>query len=394
MSSPGGVMVSDDKAGITNVLFDKGVLVDLDIGRWTPNTKLTQDDIRMTSIDEDAYRLGHKKLLNKKALDPVSEVERKARAALKAKSSTFPLSGARFVSKAALPAVVSKLEGLKTEYEARVEEFLAKYEDFKKEQLDQLDAQLVEISQEDLNKLPSATTLAVREAKEKELVAWVERKKQENRQLYPDLATLKQKFRFQWRVFKISPVEGVGKVGNLHPSAPSEALKKEMQEWVKEATTAMHKALGDAALHAKTTLESSGKLTGKNLNPLFQAFESFNALEFTGESGISATISKLKEDFAELDSNNEIDMKETVKEIEKNKTAFNQILSTLAELAEDDKAEAAGVAALTKSKSFSRALDLSDLQDIDLDQKSPWIGPKGEWLDKEGKPCDPQAQGS
>lgn len=345
---------------VTDAVFSKGTLMDLDIGRWTGRRKLVANDVLLEddSISESVIKLGHKKLMPKDALGKLIGLEANARVSLAAKSMQFPLSGARFVYYPALPMILAKLKVLKTEWEAALEELIKEYPKLKHEQLELFDAQNLKRMKQELAKTNS---LLLKE-KEKSLQAWFEAQRAENEALYPDPATLRSKFRFEWRTYKISAMEGTSAMSTIAEDemvAAQQAIKGDMQKWVKDAAKEMHLVLGQAAAHATKMMKEQGKLNAKNLKPLFEAFESFQAVDFTGASDFQAVVDKVKKEFAKKKADGSYDFGDTAEGINSTETAkeaFSALLTGMAELATEEVAEKAGLKAVSVGE-FSRVLD-------------------------------------
>src|SRR3954470_15466609 len=121
--------MSEEEVELTDILFDKGTLMDLYIGRWAALKKLQPKDMLLETslIDRDAYYLGHKKLLPKKATETLVQLEGKARTALADKSIEFPVGGGRFVYYKALPELLKTLKTLKEKWDVEVLQLVQEY---------------------------------------------------------------------------------------------------------------------------------------------------------------------------------------------------------------------------------------------------------------------------
>jgi hypothetical protein len=153
-----------------------------------------------------------------------------------------------------------------------------------------------------------------KKVRQPELKDWLEQQKLQHRKLYPGIEELPNMFHFSWRMFKVSAMEGLEEMNTLQQDellAARNALKADLQNWVKTATADMHKALGDAAAQAKNLLEKQGKLNPKNLRPLFEAFETFNAIDFTGSSDWRKQVDSARERFIKRDEDGSINFELT-----------------------------------------------------------------------------------
>ena len=345
---------------LTNILFDKGTLMDLYIGRWAAIKKMQPTDMLMEKVDNDAVYLGHKKLLPKKAMEELVHLEGKARTALSKKSIDFPVGGGRFVYYKALPELLKTLDELKKQWDVEVEKLLADYPNLREQQLKVLEKQAEVWMNSDLDKSPDQ---AARSIRYNYLQSWLAKQKAENEQLYPSVEELKTKFHFDWRMFKVSALQGLEKMSTLDADeliAAQEKLRADLQKWVTEAATEMHKVLGQAAAQAVSLLDKQGKLNPKNLKPLWDAFETFKAIDFTGQSNFQETIEKVKKDFG-VETNGAVDYEKTADKLNYSdyaKANLKELLSKMSTLAVDEVAAEAGKEAISKVGEFSRFVEV------------------------------------
>jgi len=345
---------------IHKILFDKGILMSLYIGRWAALRKLRPDDMLLEKINEEAYYLGHKKLMPKKAMEKLVTLEGKARTALAKRSLDFPVGGGRFVYYKTLDDVLKVLQDLRKQWDAEVEQLITDYPNMREEQLKTLDAQAENLAKEELKKTADPVAQKVRW---QELESWLEIQRKENRELYPPIDQLKNKFPFEWRIFNVSAPTGMEQMSTLSAEqlvAAQKKLQQDMEVWVKDAATLMHKALGEAAAQAKQLLEKHGKLNPKNLKPLFEAFESFKAIDFTGESAFLKTVDEVKKKYG-VEKDGQIDYELTAGAINYSdymKAGLGELLGSMAKLAVDEVAEEAGKEAISKVGEFSRFVEV------------------------------------
>jgi hypothetical protein len=342
-------------SNVAQTIFSKGTLFDLDIGRWGAIKKMSANDMLLEDLDKDVLYPGHKKLLPKKATKILVEIEGKARLALAQHSIPFPIAGARFVNFSSLPTVNKKLKALQTEFTAAVEDLVKKYEGLRDGQIQILDEQASKFMQRKLQaiSLRSDLTPEVQAQQKAVLEEWLCSQNREHRKMYPAVDQLASKYRFSWRVFKLSPLDQASAVDADALADFQEKYNKDMEEWAKEATKMMHKALGEAAAQAKNMLEKHDKLNPKNLKPLFQAFETFKSVDFTGKSSFQGVIENLKKKYSgSLETT-----AEAINSTEEGKNEFSELLGAIGQLALEQTAEQAGIDALQNSD-FGRVIDL------------------------------------
>lgn len=344
------------QSGLTEALFQRGALMDLHIGRWTGVKKMQPSDMLLAEdFDENAIYLGHKKLLPKKAMEKLIELEGKARTALAARSVDFPIAGARFVTYTTLPAVVDKLNDIKRQWGEEVESLARDYPALMEEQLELLDRQAHNFVAEELKKSPPEK----QEERRKELDSWLKTQGLKNKSFYPTIAELKRKFDFSWRMFTISALEGINELDVAEVQAAQARLREDLQAWVRTATASVHQALGEAAANAKGLLEKNGKLTPRNLSPLFNAFESFLSVDFTGKSTFRETIEEIKKRFLVSNPDGTYNLAMMVENIDNaaGRNEFQSLLSTMSDLAVAETAEQAGIRSLHRTD-FGRMIEV------------------------------------
>jgi predicted CopG family antitoxin len=355
-------MPQDNEAGpigqVEEVLFDRGTLMDLFIGKPTFQKKLRANDVLLEGVNEDAIYLGHKKLMPKRSMEKFVTIEGRARNMLYDRSLDFPLSGARFVFYAALPEVRRELLALKVEWDAAFRELIDQFDTLKEEQLAILDRQSETLAQNEIAKAKPHEQAAKREA----MKNWVEQQKLSIRMLYPKKEELSEMFRFTWRVFKISPLTGLEEMTSMDQEQliqAREEIQRDLERWIRQASIEMHKTLGEAAANALSMLEKNGKLQPRNMKPLFDAFDTFKAVDFTGASSFQQVIDMIKSQFGRRNVNGEWDFELTTTSINGSPAGMDQfkgLLSKVGSLAIDQTAESAGIEAVKSVGEFRRVI--------------------------------------
>lgn len=344
---------------LSEQLFARGALMGLHIGRWTAVKKMSSNDMLLEDdeVDSDVIYLGHKKLLPKAATKPLVELEGRARMALAARSMEFPIAGARFVTYASLPDVVARLTAIKDQWTLAVTNLVQMYPALREQQLVMLDRQAQQFVSEELKKVDTETQ-SYKERRE-QLTVWLAEQKRMNQSFYPKAEDLAKKFDFTWRMFTISALEGINELDVYEVQEAQERLRADLQDWVRSATASMHKVLGEAATNAKELLKKNGKLTPRNLTPLFNAFESFVSVDFTGKSTFQATIQEIKNKFLVANPDGSYDMAKVAEGLgnDARRAEFDGLLATMSELAVDATADAAGINSLN-SIGFGRLVEV------------------------------------
>lgn len=350
--------MTDPIDNVTEMLFERGVLVDLHIGRPTFQRKLRQSDLLIEGLDEHVLYLGHKKLLPKEALEKLITLDGKARTALADKSLAFPISGARFVRRETLSDVLRSLHEVRVEWQAAITALVTQYPEFKTKQLEQLRKQAEKLVATELQKYQAGTDVYVEKAAQ--LGLWLEQQGAANLAMYPPAEELFGLFPLHWRMFKVQAagVSEMDEVAHEQFKMAQEQLKGDLRKWVKQAGAEMHKALGEAALNAKNLLEKNGKLDPRSLRPLFNAFETFNAVDFTGTSDFHTVIEQIKQRFGVRNLAGNMDYEQTSAAVQGSVESFKELLTSVSNLAEEEIAAKAGMVALSKAGEFSRVIEL------------------------------------
>jgi hypothetical protein len=167
--------ITDTLQNYYDKVFQDGKLINIHIGMWGMSYNLTEEDIKLDNKLPETIKLGKKMLIKPEVYNKFRTFEQKARKYLYANSFDFPLvSQAHFVPKTKYLEVHKQLNTMREEYNQMVEEFVAKYEDYKKEALEYYQQHKDTVNVEDLEAY------------------------------YPSAANVKQKFHFQIVAFEIA----------------------------------------------------------------------------------------------------------------------------------------------------------------------------------------------
>ena len=345
----------------TEILFNRGTLVDLYIGKPTFQRKLKSGSLLLGDvINDDAFQLGNKRLMPKEALEDHVTLEGKARTALASRSLEFPISGARFVTYNTLPDLLQELRTLKEQWDVATGVFVSRYMDLRDQQLAVLDKQTEDLMKKQLDTLPPDQ----RVAQSTNLLEWQDRERAATRTLYPPASEIPSSFHFTWGMFSVRALEGTKAQLYLSSDeilAAQSTMREDLQKWVRSALVEAHKALGETAKRAREIFENQGKLHPRNLRPIFEAFETFNAIDFTGRSDWREQIENAKSRFIVKDAEGHVDMERTASAINGTEHAageFKKLLDSIGSLAVEQTASEAGLVALTKVGEFKRLIEI------------------------------------
>lgn len=338
---------------LINVIFKKGVLFDINIGKWSAQHKMTPEDLLMDKVNDEAMHLGFKRLMPKKAVYPIVHLEGQIRSHVEKVSVPFPIAGAVFVNYKTLKYLIKRLKKYQDEFKEAADELVSHYEEYKETQLKLLDDEAEKIANS-RRKNPNDPNERHR------LSEWLKAQKALNRSLYPRKEDLPGKFYVSWRMFKVNPLEGSGTemtdVDAEDLAMQQEVFQKDMEKWAKEQAAKVHQVLGEAAQRAKDMLEKQGKLNPKNLKPFFDALETFKSVDFSG-SHFQKAVEDIEKKYLMAGADGVVNYSAIADSVNSNKDAFTQLLHSIGKLAAEDVAKNAAFEALANSD-FKRVIDL------------------------------------
>ena len=343
---------------MTNLLFDRGTLIHLYIGRWTGNRKMSQNDLLLEDVDDKAMNVGFKKLMPADWHNRFQHIESQARVLLASLSTEFPIGNARFMFYRVVPDFLRRIQPWKNRCDRAVDEFVAEYSQLKERQLELLDAQARKLVDQELSLMQPSDR---KEIRRRELADWLSEQQRKNEKLYPKAEEIRFKFIFTWRMFKISAVDGVEQMNTMDQTQLVEAqnmVHEEMRRWAREASAEVHQAFGRAAANAQDLLTRHGRLTARNLRPLFEAFEQFRALEFSGTSDFNTMIDQIRRQFLVTGADGSADYAATAERVNGNTAALSDLLNSIGGLAVDEVAAEAGIRSLQRAGEFGRFVEI------------------------------------
>jgi hypothetical protein len=341
---------------ILKVVFGKGVLFDINVSRWSALHQMKTNDLLLEKLNRKIIYPGHKKLLPEDHAYPLVHIEGKIRTFVRKNSMDFPISGAVFVNFKALPKMLAGLKKLKEEFETEAKKLHEQFPVIKTKQIEMLDNEALKIAVQN-GLYETSTPQTDRDILKK----WLKEQHAQHLDLYPKQEDLLAKYSVSWTMFKINPLDS-GEASFL-PEADAETivthqkkLQDDMEKWVKDKATEMHKLLGEAAAQAQQLLAENGKLNPKNLKPLFSAFEQFKAVDFAGSS-FEKAITDIEKQYIKMSASGDTDFKSVAESVNSNTDQFSALLQSVSALALDEVAQQAGAVALANSE-FKRVVEV------------------------------------
>jgi len=272
-------------------LFDVGCLINLKIGRWSGRKMLTRSDLVGVGYDpdklpDDIVNLGRKLMVPKSELQSLAQIEQKARQLLEKWSVPFGVANSHFVPAKMLPTIEQQLKEFKDEFFARVDSFIARFDDL------------------------------VKTVREKHPEFWDKCLKGH----YPqNPQALRKKFKFKWFIFKIAglgsmqetDVEGIIAQQKIQDEKQAE-LRKQMQDEVSQfvgeyvasmrSETIRFCELMSARINGKPFGDEpeSKRLTPKSISCFRKYVDRFKSMNIFGDQEIEKMLTEFKNTF--LDS--------------------------------------------------------------------------------------------
>lgn len=268
-------------------VFQDGKLVNIHIGMWGMSYNLVEEDIKLNNKLPDTIKLGKKMLIKPAVYNKFKNLEQKIRKYLYSNSFDFPLvSQAHFVPKTKYLEVHKKLNEFKQEYIAMVDEFIEKYDDYKKEAIEYYQQHKDIVNVEDLEKY------------------------------YPAKANVRDKFYLDIVSFEIAlPAEfsqlnlqdEITREEN-NQSAKQKALLTYKQEYNSQINTHMSKIndfVGEVTNtlrakvieHCSLALTKIGKkeiVSDSNIKTLLKHIQDFRDMNFVDDKAVEAELSKVE----------------------------------------------------------------------------------------------------
>jgi hypothetical protein len=268
-------------------VFQDGKLVNIHIGMWGMSYNLEEEDIKLDNKLPDTIKLGKKMLIKPAVYNKFKSLEQRIRKYLYTNSFDFPLvSQAHFVPKAKYIEVYKKLNELRDEYLMMVDEFLLKYEDYKKEALEYYQEHKDTVNIDNLEAY------------------------------YPSLANVKKKFYLDIISFEIALPAAFNEL-NLQDEINREqhdneakrvATAKYREEYNKQIDTHMGKIndfVGEVTAtlrtkiveHCTVALHKINKkevVSDSNIKTLLKHIQEFREMNFVDDKAIEAELSKVE----------------------------------------------------------------------------------------------------
>ena len=303
---------------ILDAISQEGVLASVSIRYWRAAKKLEAVDLGLNDhqIAERLIVLGHKRLLPRDALARFSLIESRAHAAVEKLSFMFLGGIARFVPNRNLEKLNGILEGLKDEFAAEIETFMARYEDLR-------DAALSEWRE-------AAYGLHVPPDELVDRIAGT----------FPSGLKLRESFNFNTHYYqvmapesvKLEAVRAADQMAVMQTRAyvannAAAKLARETESFVADCVSSLRSQAAQICDEMLASMQE-GKTEGvhqKTLNRLVKFIDDFKSLNFAGDEALESMLAKARRDL----------LSKTAEEYRDNASAHAKLTSGLKKLGDE-----------------------------------------------------------
>ena len=304
-------------------LFKDGLLIDVNVSRWSGAKILTAEDLGLKEENvAEAYKLGRKMLVPDKIIRQFRALEGRARNVITFNSFKYPIGNARFIPKKRLLKVHETLKALQVEFMAKVDELVENYNKYRTEMIP-IYTQAAEIAF--LTQEPSEGMFNIedREAQKKEYIdQFLVRIKAH----YPDANTLRSKFALEWDVYETAlPKMRKGSIHDIIDQEEKKSIaveeyraqaKQKIGSFIEGVVGTLRQETIDLCNRVVANIKEGKVVKGKTLICLRDFIDNFSELNFVGDVKIEEELAKLKKDFLDtpVDKNEKVeDIQEELK---------------------------------------------------------------------------------
>jgi hypothetical protein len=283
-----------ERTTFLDALTQKGVLISVSVRYWRACKKLNAEDLGLSrdQVDDRLISLGHKRLLPQQALKRLSVLESRVHTLVA--ESTFPfLNGvAHYLPNTKLDDVVAKLDGLRTEFERRRDEFLGHY---------------CELKQSALREWQDTAAGLVDDPER--LVAVISN-------AFPPVDRMDRYFGFDTRLFQITIPEAVPQtqlvdIGTQQAVVEArkdaaltakEEIERSCQEFIGDCVITLREQTAQLCDEMLGTINGSSSVHQKTLNRLVNFIDRFRELNFINDQEMERQLDAVKQEFLQREA--------------------------------------------------------------------------------------------
>lgn len=294
-------MVMKNQVNMVESIFQRGVIVDLDISWWSGQRSLSPEDLGISEeeINYDLFSLGRKRFIPKRCIGLFRKYEQEARIELSKLGFNFKKSAGWFVPINALPILQEKLNHYKQKFFEVIQNFKNEYPMIKRNMIkayeEEVDTIYNRMKALNNSKLPDYNTF-----KSKFMTAV--------RNFYPE--SVDGYFKFEWAMFEFSvPRESTLKITTFEKQMAKEkgkrsaeiqaqndyrnVLNEQIGKFVKQVSTELRASTLDMCEKIRDQFAEGG-YTESRLNRLREHIERFKMLNFINDEETSKALEELR----------------------------------------------------------------------------------------------------
>jgi hypothetical protein len=285
--------MTDNNYKITDTLqkyydkvFEDGKLMSVHIGMWGMAANLVEEDIKLTSKLPPTHKLGKKMLIKTEVYNRFKTMDQKIRKTLEKSSFDFPLAKANFVPKTKYLEVYAKLNSLRDEYMQMVEEFVEKYEDYKKEAMDFYEEHKDTIKVEDLEShYPPASKIRSK--------------------FYCDIVSFEVKMPKEFSEINLQDEISREQINTVEREQAAARYKEEfskqvdihtekLRSFMEEATAELRTRVAEHFTVALAKINKSEVVTDNSIRRMYEQINEFRAANFANDTAVENQLNELE----------------------------------------------------------------------------------------------------
>jgi len=241
--------------------FKDGILMTLNVSKWSAAKKLNPDDLGLTADQIPEFmRLGRKLLIPEEERNKFTQIENNARNALERDSFTFPVGNARFVPRHRILDVDNKLREYQVIYMAAIDSFLDRYHLIRDEMLEKYSQYRDRLEP-----------------------------------FYPAGHQIRRLFSFSWDAFELG--ESSFQEGEAIEAYQrfKEKLQTQFDKFLNDVVIDLRYQVQECCLRAAERVARGEIINGNSIKSLNHVIDKFMALNFVGDTKIEDQLKSLRE---------------------------------------------------------------------------------------------------
>jgi len=283
-------------------IFIDGVLMQIHVSFWSGARILRPEDLGLKPEQiATAYKLGRKMLVPEEVIRNFRRIEGQARRIVEENSHHFPIGSANFVTRKSFAKVTKKLDVLKAEYLALVEDLVAKYDQYRQEILPVYEEAADNAF---LTSTPAMMVGGMDYDREAERAAFKSQFLTRLNTYYPPVETLRARFSLAWDIYEIAApqlreTDGASVIESEEERAKSVvAARAHMQDKIEGFVTDVVKVLRTEATEVcsriATAIKEGKVIRSTTVNSLKNFIERFKDMNFVGDQTIEAQLDAIQ----------------------------------------------------------------------------------------------------